>query len=598
MTNPSPPRIPEAARYRRFPRVEVPGHWFACRSGWEDTGNVLRSEVAARRNRTGARFLLAVETYPGVHDDVLPHLIGVLRPDRVVRTEDALAPPRTVDDLVAPDLTDDPVFGRVSRLTLEQFFSDQEVDRLRLMLDAAHEGLILVYGIGATLLCEPDLLIYADLARRELVQRFRRNEISNLGADNRDADWPAQYKRAWFVDWRVADRHKQDVFEQAHLFLDTHRPDAPVLAPAGAVHDGLARAAGVPWSPVPFFDPAPWGGQWMKEVCGLDRDADNYGWCFNCVPEENSVLLDFGGAVMELPALDVVLFQSLPLLGEHVVDRFGAEFPIRFDFLDTMGGGNLSFQVHPDPGYIRDTFGMPYTQDESYYLVDAAPDATVYLGLREDVDPEEMVAALEEANAGGPAFDAERFANRWPARTHDHFLIPAGTVHCSGAGSMVLEISATPYLFTFKLWDWGRMGLDGNPRPIHLDHGRQVIRWERTTAWVREQLVNRIEPLTGGVGWIEERTGLHELEFIETRRHRFDATVPHDTHGTVNVLCLVDGLQVVLESPSDAFDPFLLNYAEVVVVPASVGAYTVRPHGPSTGSPCVTVKAFVRAPGS
>ena len=71
-----------------------------------------------------------------------------------------------------------------------------------------------------------------------------------------------------------------------------------------------------------------------------------------------------------------------------------------------------------------------------------------------------------------------------PARKHDHFLIPAGTIHCSGRDGVVLEISATPYIFTFKLWDWGRTGLDGRPRPIHLDHGLQNIDWSRRTRWV------------------------------------------------------------------------------------------------------------------
>ena len=601
MTDPSalppPPRIPEAARYRRLPRLEVPGHWFACRAGWANIADALQDALATSRAQSGGRVVLAVETYPGVGGDVLARLIAALHPDHVVRSEDAFASPRAIADLVAADLTDDPVFGRVSELTLGRFLSEPTAERLRLSIDAAGDGLTLVYGVGATLLCEPDLLIYADMARRELVQRFRRDEISNLGADNAHDHWSAQYKRAWFVDWRVADRHKQDVFERAHFFLDTHDGDEPKLAPAATVRDGLARAARAPWSPVPFFDPAPWGGQWMKEVCDLDEDTVNYGWCFNCVPEENSLLLDFGDCVVELPSQDVVLFQPLPLLGEHVTKTFGAEFPIRFDFLDTMGGGNLSFQVHPGTSYIRKQFGMPYTQDESYYLIDASPDATVYLGLRDGVDPDEMVAALADANEGGPPFDAERFANRWPASKHDHFLIPAGTVHCSGADCMVLEISATPYLFTFKLWDWGRMGLDGRPRPIHLDHGKEVIRWERATEWVREQLVDRIEPVASGDGWTEERTGLHELEFIETRRHRFEATVPHDTDGTVNVICLVEGHQVVLESPTAAFDPFPLNYAEVVVVPASVGAYTVRPHGPSTGSTCATITAFVRPAG-
>lgn len=58
----------------------------------------------------------------------------------------------------------------------------------------------------------------------------------------------------------------------------------------------------------------------------------------------------------------------------------------------------------------------------------------------------------------------------------------------------MLEISATPYIFTFKLWDWGRLGLDGLPRPVHLDHGQQVIDWQRDTQWVHDNLVNRIEP--------------------------------------------------------------------------------------------------------
>ncbi len=587
------PQIPDAARYRRFPRIDVPGHAGSCSVGWPAIGRALRDELA-RRGTTGARQVLAIDTYPGVHPETLDHLIGTLDPDRVLRTEEMFAPPEIIADLVATDLTDDPVFGRLSALTLEDFIDQHAAERWNDSLDAITDGVIVVWGVGAARFSEHDLLIYVDMARRELVQRFRRDEIGNLAADNPSDDWPTQYKRAWFVDWRVADRHKQPIFERADFFLDTHDADEPKLAPAAAVQDGLALAASAPWSPVPYFDPAPWGGQWMKEVCDLDRDAVNYGWCFNCVPEENSILLDFGDCVLEMPSQDVVLFQSLPLLGEHIVEVFGAEFPIRFDFLDTMGGGNLSFQVHPLTAYIRETFGMSYTQDESYYLVDTRVDSGVYLGLRDSIDPDEMLAALDRAQRGGEPFDADRFANRWPARRHDHFLIPAGTVHCSGADALVLEISATPYLFTFKLWDWGRMGLDGRPRPIHLDHGGKNICWDRTTGWVRENLVDRIEPVAAGEGWREERTGLHELEFIETRRHWFDATVPHDTDGTVNVLCLVEGHQVVLESPSDHFAPFTLNFAEVAVVPASVGPYTVRPYGPSAGSACATIKAFVR----
>lgn len=345
---------------------------------------------------------------------------------------------------------------------------------------------------------------------------------------------------------------------------------------------------------MPYFDPGPWGGHWMEEICDLPKDAPNHAWCFDCVPEENSLLLGFGDVRVEIPANDLTFLHPRELLGQDIYSRFGAEFPIRFDFLDTMGGGNLSLQVHPHTDYIRQRFGMNYTQDESYYLLDAGEDGRVYLGLNPGIDAKAMIHDLRAAQNGGPAFCAERYVSKFPARKHDHFLIPAGTVHCSGKNSMVLEISATPYIFTFKLWDWGRLGLNGLPRPIHIDRGEANIVWSRNTEWVRENLINRVEPMSTGNTWQEERTGLHELEFIETRRHWFTGATPHDTNGTVNVLNLVEGGEATVESPAGKFDPLVLHYAETFIVPAAVGPYTIRPSGDSQGSRCATIKAFVR----
>jgi len=311
------------------------------------------------------------------------------------------------------------------------------------------------------------------------------------------------------------------------------------------------------------------------------------------VPEENSLLLKFENATLEIPSINLVFAHPRELLGTAVYGRFGDEFPIRFDFLDTMGGGNLSLQVHPLTEYIQKAFGIPYTQDESYYMLDTKEDAHVYLGLREGVNPDAMIAELE-ASQTTDLFDAAKHAGVYPVKKHDHVLIPAGTLHCSGQNSMVLEISATPYIFTFKLWDWARLGLDGKPRPINIGHGKKVIQWDRTESWVKANLLNQVSIVATGDGWVEERTGLHEQEFIETRRHWFTKTVTHHTHGGVNVLNLVEGREAIVESPTGAFDPFIVHYAETFIVPAAVGAYTIRPHGEGEGSQCGTIKAFVR----
>src|SRR5437660_801855 len=290
--------------------------------------------------------------------------------------------------------------------------------------------------------------------------------------------------------------------------------------------------------------------------------------------------------------MDLVLHHPRELLGDAVYARFGAEFPIRFDFLDTMRGGNLSLQVHPLHQYIIDNFGMAYTQDESYYVLDAAQDACVYLGLKTGADRKAMISDLHAAQDGGAPFEDSLYVNRWPAHKHDHFLIPAGTIHCSGANTMVLEISATPYIFTFKLWDWGRPGLDGKPRPIHLDHGLANIQWNRDTEWVKDNLISRICVVARGPGWTEERTGLHTSEFIETRRHWFESPVIHENRGSVHVLNLVEGKAAVIDSPDHSFDEFVVHYAETFIVPAAVGKYRVRPLNSDTK--CATIRASVR----
>ena len=581
------------SNYDRYPCIDVPGGEGAAVSGWGGIVSRLRQAVVARGSN---KTVLTIECYPGVvEEEVLEELGLRLAPTLVIEAKSALLPSARTDALVRPYLGgEDPVFGFLCELTLPQFFDQERVAELGRQIEQVSSGLVLVLGCGARLIADGDILVYADLARWEAQNRFRRNETGNLGIENRTLAANLKYKRAFFVDWRVADRWKRPLISRWDFVLDTNNRSEPKLADGEAVRLGLRHAVTRPFRVVPFFDPAPWGGQWMKEVCGLNREVPNYGWCFDCVPEENSLLLGFGGLRLEIPSIDLVFDQPRALLGEDVWGRFGAEFPIRFDFLDTMGGGNLSFQVHPLTDYIRRTFGMAYTQDESYYLLDAGPDASVYLGLKTGVEPAAMLRDLEAAQSGGGPFDAERYANRWPAKKHDHFLIPAGTVHCSGADAMVLEISATPYIFTFKLWDWNRLGLDGKPRPIYLNHGQQVIQWDRDTEWTRHELINRVQAISCGDGWREERTGLHELEFIETRRHWFTKRVPHDTRGGVNVLNLVEGDEAVVESPDGAFAPFVIHYAETFIVPAAVGPYILRPSNERPVNELATMKAYVR----
>jgi mannose-6-phosphate isomerase class I len=581
--------------YDKQPIIDAAGSVDAACLGWNDVIARLRLSCEGSLRRT-----IAIECYPGVFEAEIQESVQTHWPDALlIDTRGALLPETEINTLVAPYLGgDDPLFGFICNLTLDCFFASGR-------LEAIHEraqsslGPVVIVGTGAFLAAPEDALrVYADLPRWEAQQRQRRKQIANLGSADQSVKASLQYKRAFFVDWRVCDELKRSTMGDWDYLLDTTIPDSPRIVTGEAFRAALAHVATRPFRVVPFFDPGPWGGQWMKEVCDLDRSEADFAWCFDCVPEENSLRLRFGAVEIEIPSIDLVFAQPSALLGVPVQARFGSEFPIRFDLLDTMGGGNLSLQVHPLAEYIREQFGMSYTQDESYYLLDAKPGAQVYLGCKSGTTRSEMEAALTAAERGEFPFDDNAFIARFPAKKHDHFLIPAGTLHCSGADAMVLEISATPYIFTFKLWDWGRLGLDGLPRPINISRGLDNVQWERDEVYAAQHLVNGVLRVAEGDDWYEERTGLHEAEFIETRRHWFSGTVAHDTGGQssggVNVLNLVEGDEAIVESPSGSFEPFVVHYAETFIVPAAVGAYTIRPHGRGLGQQCATIKAFVR----
>lgn len=579
----------QKSNYEKFPIISI------CSTGedaWESWTAVLDR---LRACTSGRNPVVCVECYPGVLEAALVSTLKEgLRPASTMMTADLLKSVSMIEHMVGDVLGDDPVFGRMNRIQIEDFFDECKLGNARERVKNRAQGMLLIVGTGASLVApDADVLIYADMARRKIQQRQRRSEIGNLGADNLRESAGLKYKRAFFVDWRAADRLKASLISRVDFWLDTSS-DTPKLVTGRSMREGLSQLVHRPFRVVPYFDPGPWGGHWMEEVCDLPDDAPNHAWCFDCVPEENSLLLEFGSTRVEIPAMNLTLFHPRELLGHSVYSQFGAEFPIRFDLLDTMGGGNLSLQVHPKTQYIWDEFGMKYTQDESYYLLDAGEDGSVYLGMKDHVDRDAMIRELMAAHTNGGSFRAESYVNKFPAKKHDHFLIPAGTIHCSGKNSMVLEVSATPYIFTFKLWDWERLGLDGTPRPIHIDHGLMNLAWDRDTKWVQRNLINQIELVAKGEGWREERTGLHSLEFIETRRHWFTGPTLHETQDTVNVLNLVEGEEAVVESPINAFEPFVVHYAESFIVPAAIGPYRISPTGQSVGKTCATIKAFVR----
>ncbi len=339
----------------------------------------------------------------------------------------------------------------------------------------------------------------------------------------------------------------------------------------------------------PWFEPGPWGGQWIKQhMPQLPQDVPNYAWSFELIVPENGLMLTSDDWMLEV-SFDCLMVHAHDAVLGKAAARFGHEFPIRFDFLDTFDGGNLSVQCHPSPEYARQHFGENFTQDETYYILDCAPDAQVYLGFKEDIDPPAFRSALERSFSEATEVDVERFVNVAPARKHDLFLIPNGTIHCSGKNSLVLEISATPYIFTFKMYDWLRLDLDGQPRPLNIARAFENLYFDRKGDRIAREFVSKPEIIAQAEGWRIEHVPTHAEHFYDVHRLTFTDSIDVETDGSVQVLSLVEGSAVVLETANGLRQTF--GYAETFVVPAAAGRFRLINAG---DTPAMVIKCFLK----
>nr|WP_281166883.1 ROK family protein [Segetibacter koreensis] len=542
------------------------------------SGAFMQTGYATLAEAIKDKKTVIIEGYSGVFwDEMVSCLNAVLtRQNKKVTwlcSDAGLKSEEEINKMLEPYLGgDDPLFGIIYPGELIDFFDINRLSAFSIDHDA---DINIIYGCGSSLVAKEGFLIYADVPKNEIQFRSRASAITNLGATGFYS--PKQmYKRFYYVDWIVLNKHKKSLLPDIDIIADTQRPKHPVFTDGHSLRETLKAMSKSVVRARPWFEPGVWGGQWIKEnISELNHDEINYAWSFELITPENGLLIEYKKLLLEV-SFDFLMYSDNKAVSGDAAKRFGDEFPIRFDFLDTFSGGNLSLQCHPSTAYIKQNFGENYTQDETYYILKCGKDASVYLGFQDNVDEHAFKIELEKSFETNKEVNVEKFVQKHPAHKHDLFLIPNGTIHCSGINNLVLEISSTPYIYTFKMYDWLRNDLEGNPRPLNIDRAFDNLCFERKGKKVKEELISKPYKYSGGKGWECYHLPTHKEHFYDIYRYHIHpfSVVEIDTANECHIMSLVEGERVTVQTVSSYSAEF--HYAETFFVPAAAEKYTLK----------------------
>ena len=305
----------------------------------------------------------------------------------------------------------------------------------------------------------------------------------------------------------------------------------------------------------PFYLKAPvkdyiWGGTRLRELFGKeggDRLAES--WELSCHPDGECYIM--GGEFDGMKLSDFV--NEHP---EAVGSGFksGDSFPVLVKLIDAKN--DLSVQVHPNDEYAH-KYENDNGKTEMWYVIDAAPDSELIYGFNEELSKEEFRKAIENNTL------MEKL-RRVPVKQGDVFFIEPGTLHAIGKGILIAEIQQSSNV-TYRVYDYGRLGADGKPRPLHIEKALEV---NNTNPLDPERPVYGLE-LDGVVTQL-----LADCKYFNVNRHRLikELELYADKNSFAHVL-MIGGSGGELVADNHRLE---LTMGSSVFVPAGTGAFAIK----------------------
>lgn len=285
-----------------------------------------------------------------------------------------------------------------------------------------------------------------------------------------------------------------------------------------------------------------WGGRKLATEMNKSLPTDEpYGEAW----ELHDTATISNGALAGQTLADALNVYGTDLVGDGNDQAEG--FPLLAKILDAEDW--LSIQVHPDDAQARELEGDPRGKTEAWLILAADDGAKLCIGVQPGTSREAMAQAIRDNTLE----DMLAYAEVQPG---DVFFVKANTIHAIGPGILLYEIQQSSDV-TYRLYDWGRMGLDGKPRELHIDKGVQV---------------SNVESLPDVKHPEGDTVVMVTCPYFETMRHTLrEETLQLATDGVFHALTCIDGTLTLTHGETT----ITLEKGETVVIPAKLGAYMI-----------------------
>lgn len=497
-----------------------------------------------------------------------------------------------IDPLLIWDTEIDPtlLYGKVYKGGYQGLMDAAKTDAFRqnVASSKAPGKITVVYGYGCLIPQLRDLYdvkMFFDLTPQKSILRIRRGQYSNLGK-NRPDMINRVIRRCYYCDFENAVQSRRELWtnDVPDWYVLDNDPQNLQMMPFESFSKICAEVVKYPFRAKPCYIEGVWGGTYMKKLRNLPAQMRNCAWVFDFIPMEVSLLIQVGTELIDINYCSFVHKEGENLMGKDCVKKFQGYFPIRFNYDDSYHStGNMSVQCHSGGKFNIENYNEFGRQDESYYVVVTGHEAKTFIGFRDDADIPQFFKEIEAADKDHIPCDYMKYVSYEESKPGLQVMLPAGTIHSSGRNQVILEIgSLTIGSYTYKMYDYLRLDFDGKQRPIHTRLGEENVRQDRRYSVIHnpessEYIVQKPRLAASGEGWQEFILGENSQVYFSLRRLEFEKNCHQNTDGQLfHVLSLVDGEKVKVRSASHPERYFVMEFMDIVCVPASMGEYVIE----------------------